>query len=155
MIRSISLWIMCAIFAFVVFLPKQGWAGVTVVQALSFGEFIVKNNNAQYDIVVNVGGGHTYDSSGFIQISAPQVGIFDIDGLPANSVISSVVITQVSPLLGGGRVFQMVDFQESHTNTNSSGVSRITVGATARTSGSGLAYVDQTYSGDLEIQINF
>lgn len=131
------------------------YAGVSVVQPLQFGSFVVKSNDAQYDIVVNTDGSYSFDPDGYIEISPPQEGIFDIDGLPANSVINSIVITQTTALSGAGGSFQMLSFQEIHTNTDGSGVATVTIGATARSSGSGIAYADDTYGGELLVEINF
>jgi hypothetical protein len=131
-------------------------ADVTVVQALHFGSFISKNNDAQYDITIHPGGAYSFSGTGFIEILPPQQGIYDIDGLPASSTISSIIITQLSPLASNsGENFQMLDFEETHGNSNGSGVARVNIGATARTTGSGIAYPDQTYTGELQIQINF
>lgn len=131
-------------------------ADVTVIQALDFGSYIVKRNNAQYDITVNPGGVCYYSSTGFIEISPCQGGIYDIDGLQVSSVIASVVVTQIDPLQGvTGEVFQMVNGQASFGSTNGSGVARIRVGATARTSGNGNPYASQNFLGTLQIQINF
>lgn len=134
--------------------PAQ--AGVTVIQALSFGEFVVKRNDAQYDITVNADGSYTYDSGAYIEIVAPQRGVYDIDGMAANTAIASVSVTQTSALSGGSDIFQMVNFQEIHpATTDSSGVARIRIGATARSSGSGITYTDATYTGDIFIEVNF
>lgn len=136
----------------------QASAGITEVQALRFGEYIVKNNDAVYTITVNIGGVVTFDPAGFFEIAATgQDGIYDLDGMPPNMAIASVVITQITPLAGpSGPNFQMNTFQESHpATTDGSGVARIGVGANADTTGSGVPYVDQTYTGTLQIQINF
>ena len=135
-------------------------AGITTIQALGFGEFIVKNNNAVHSITANISGpAYSFDSAGFILISdaSLQNGIYDLDGMPPNMAIASVVITQITPLSGAsGPNFQMNTFQESHpATTDGSGVARIRVGATAQTSGSTVPYPDQTYTGTLQIQINF
>ena len=138
---------------------NQAFAGITTIQALSFGEWIVKNNDAVHSITVNLSGpAFTFDSAGFIIINpTAQLGIYDLDGMPPNMAISSVVITQITPLSGpSGPNFQMNSFQESNPGTtDGSGVARIRVGGTAQTSGSGVPYVDQTYTGTLQIQINF
>ena len=137
--------------------PQQSvFADVTVIQALDFGEFIVKNNDAQHDITINPGGVYSYSGAGLVEISPPDDGVYDIDGLPPNSVITSINITQLNPLQGGtGEVFQMVNMQSSFSSTDGSGVARIGIGGTARTSGNGNPYADQTYNGILQIQINF
>ncbi|MGN7438731.1 MAG: hypothetical protein ACTHOO_08815 [Alcanivorax sp.] len=138
------------------FLIAPAHAGVTVVQALSFGEFVVKRNDAQYDITVNSNGSYTFDSAGFIEIAPPQQGIFDLDGMTPFTPVLSVTVTQTSPLAGSGENLQMVNLQETHdVAVSASGVVRVSVGGTARTSGSGNPYLDQTYNGQLEIQINF
>lgn len=137
-------------------MPLEAYAGVTVVQALSFGSWISKNNNAQYDITINTNGSYTFDGGGFIEIAPPQEGVFDIDGLPVNTAIASVVVTQTIPLSASGENFQMISLQEAHpASTTAGGVAQITVGGTARTSGSTISYGDNTYNGQLEIQINF
>ena len=131
-------------------------AGVTTIQALDFGSFIVKNNDAQYDITINTNGTYSFSAAGFFEISAPQEGIFDLDGMTPSTAITSVTVTQITPLSGSGENFQMVNFQETHPgSTDGSGVARIVVGGTARTSGSTVNYLDQSYTGSLQIQINF
>ncbi len=131
-------------------------AAVTTIQAFDFGEWVVKNNDAQHEITINTNGSYTYDSAGFIEISPPQEGIFDLDGMTPNTSIVSVVVTQFSPLSGSGIDFEMINFQETHSaSTDGLGVARITVGGTARTSGAGGSYVDQTFNGIVQIQINF
>ena len=135
---------------------NPSYAAVTTIQAMSFGEFVVKNNDAQYDVTINTSGSYTFDAAGFVEIAAPTEGIFDLDGMTPSTAISSVVITQISPLSGAGEDFEMVALQETHPgSTDGSGVARITVGGTARTSGNGTLYVDQTFNGTLQIQINF
>lgn len=144
------------IMVFGIIVESPVYAGITTIQALSFGSFIVKNNNAQYDITVNTNGSYTFDAAGFIEIAPPQEGIFDLDGMTPLNSVTSVTVTQTIPLSGGGEGFQMVNLQESHTTiVNLAGEIRVTVGGTARTSGNGNPYMDQTYNGQLEIQINF
>jgi hypothetical protein len=149
-----TLW--AAIFVILLCLQKAAFADVTVIQELDFGQFIVKNNDAQHDITINPGGVYSFSGAGLVEISPPEDGIYDIDGLPPNSVITSINITQLNPLQGvTGEVFQMVNMQSSFSSTNGSGVARIGIGGTARTSGNGNPYADQTYNGILQIQINF
>ncbi len=145
----ILMFVVCLLF------PTNLRAGVTTIQPLSFGNFVVKRNDAQYDITINTDGSVAYDSAGYIQISPPQQGIYDIDGLPLAMAISSVDVTQFGPLSAAGNLFQMVDFQETHPAATVGGVARIVIGATARSTGNGIAYFDQTYTGTVQIQINF
>ncbi len=153
--RVLSLFVLA--FGCVALFASASKAAVTTIQAISFGSWIVKKNDAQYDIILNPDGTYSYDSAAYIEISPPRGGIYDIDGLPANTAIASVTVTQVSPLAGGsGKSFQMLDFQETHpASTDASGVARINIGATSRSSGDGSSYPDETYSGNINIQVNF
>ncbi len=131
-------------------------AQVTVQQALSFGEFIIKDNDAQYDITVNADGSYTYDSAGFIEITPPQRGVYLFEGLDPSRAITSVDVTQAIALVATGGVFQMVNFQETHpASTSPLGAAQIFIGATARSSGTGVMYPDRTYIGTVDITINY
>jgi len=140
-----------------IFFISSAYAAATTIQAISFGSWIVKKNDAQYDIVLNPDGTYTFDSAAYIEISPPQGGIYDIDSLPISTAIASVTVTQTSPLAGGsGKTFQMLTFQETHPpSTDASGVARINIGATSRSSGDSTAYPDETYSGNINILVNF
>lgn len=151
-----TLLIIIMVFSAALYTPFVAFAGVTVVQPLEFGAYVVKRNDAQYDITVTSGGSYSYSSVGYIMISPPQEGIFDIDGLPISTAVASVDLTQSIPLSGSGDNFQMVNFTKVHNpTTDSSGVLRIAIGATARSSGSGIIYSDQTFNGQIDIQVNF
>lgn len=132
-------------------------AGVTVIQPLRFGEYIVKNNDAVYSISVSTGGTVVYDPAGFVEIAATgQEGIYELDGMTPGTPISSVTITQITPLSGSGPNFQMNGFTSVFPPAvDGTGRAVVRVGATAQTSGSGTPYVDQTFTGQLQIQINF
>ncbi len=145
----------CTICAFFM-MTFSAYAAVTTVQALSFGQFIMKNNDAAYNITVGTNSSVTFSAAGFIQIVSPQEGIYDLDGMAANAAIASVTVTQVTPLSGSGFDMQLINFQETHpASTDGSGVARIEIGATARTNGLGGSYIDQTFNGTIQIQINF
>ncbi len=129
-------------------------AAVAVVQALQFGEFIVRNNDAMHTITINTDGSFNF-SPGFVEIVSPQEGIYDISGLPPSMAIASIVVTQLQPLTGAGNIFNMNAFQTAFTGTDAFGVARVTLGATVETTGTGVPYSNQTYSGQLQLQINF
>ncbi|MEM7651035.1 MAG: DUF4402 domain-containing protein [Pseudomonadota bacterium] len=153
-------WLFFAILFLVVSPNGKAFAGVTTIQELNFGEFIVKNNDAVHSITVNITGtAYTFDAAGFIPIDVSNIqpGIYDLDGMTPGALISSVDVTQVLPLSGGGGPnFQLTAFQDSHpTNVDGSGVVRVRVGATAQTNGAGIRYFDQTYTGTMQIQVNF
>lgn len=138
------------------FLSSSAYAGVTTVQSLAFGEFVMKNNDAAYDITVNPNGSYTFSAAGYIEITAPQEGVYDLDGMTPNTAIASVTVTQTSSLAGSGFDLQMINFQETHpAATDGSGVARIEIGATVRNNALGGSYIDQTFNGSVQIQINF
>ena len=146
---------LCVLCAFVC-AANVAYGAVTTIQAFSFGSFVVKKNDAQYDITINTNSTYSFDSGGYIEISNPTEGIYDITGLPPSTAIVSVVVTQVTPLSFSGKNFQMLSFQETHPgSTDPAGVARIEVGGTARSSGDMTAYPDGTYNGQVQIQINF
>lgn len=137
-------------------LPFEAIAQVSTVQALNFGNWISKNNDSQHDITINTDGSFSFDSAGFIQISAPTEGVYDITTANINTAVTSVVVAQNDALLGAGGTINMVNFQEQHSATSDgAGVVRVIVGATARTTGNGSAYNDTTRNGSIDITINF
>lgn len=144
-----SLFLLCV-------MPFSAFAQVSTVQSLFFGHWISLRNDAQYDITVNTDGSFSADPSAFIMIASPTQGIYDITTPSLNASVVSVDITQFSPLSGGIGSFQMLDFQELHSpSSDGAGVVRVTIGGTARTSGSGTPYSDVTRSGSIDVEINF
>lgn len=129
-------------------------ADVDVIQNLDFGEVFIPSNDSVHSITINTNGSYSF-SADIYELSAPEEGIYEIDGLPANTVVASVVITQIQPLTGSSNFFNMSGFQTLFTNTDALGVSQITLGATAETTGNGMPYTNQNYNGQLQIQINF
>lgn len=139
-----------------IFSSSMVLAQVSTVQALNFGNWISLRNDAQYDITVNTDGTYSFDSAGFVLITPPTEGIYDITTSNLNTTVASVDVTQFNPLFDGDGTFQMVNFQVTHSAaSDGAGVVRVTVGATARSSGSGAAYTDVTRSGSIDIEINF
>ena len=136
--------------------PNASQAQLTTIQPLDFGEFMSRNNDAQYTLTVNAAGSYSFDATGFIEISPPQPGIYDIGGFAPNAAISSLTVAQDTPLGGVGLVFQMISFDEIHPpTTDGAGVARIQIGATLQTSGSGMPYGDALYNGSVDVTINF
>ncbi len=137
------------------FLSNNTLAAVATVQALDFGEWVVKLNDAEYDITINTDSSYSFDSVAFVEITAPQKGIYDFTGLTPNASIT-VTVTQNSPLTAFGPDFEMVSLQKLHASTTDpAGAVTITVGGTARTSGSSGPYSDETFNGELQILIEF
>lgn len=131
----------------------EAHADISVLQKLRFGELIITDNDTCHTITVNPNGSFGH-SDAIIKITDPQPGIYQIDDLIPNSVIH-VNVTQIQPLSGGNNFFTLKDFQVIHTNSDASGLTTVTLGATAETSGNGLPYDSRTYNGTLQIEINF
>lgn len=128
-------------------------ADVSVLQKLRFGELIITDNNNKYDIVVNVDGSFGH-SGEIISIEDPQPGIYEIDDLIPNTVIT-VTGTQIQPLTRSGNQFTLKDFQIINTNSDPTGTASVTLGATAETSGNGVMYAGGTYNGIIELQVSY
>ncbi len=137
-------------------LPQNVFAQVTTVQALDFGEFISKNNDSQHDITVNVGSGYSFDSAGYIEIVAPQKGIYTIGGFTPFDTVTSVVVTENTPVNAGVQLFNLVNMTDTHpVSTDVNGDLTINIGGTLRSTGNGTPYNDQSYTGSIDIQVNF
>ncbi len=145
----------CFTFIFVLMLSVSASAAVTTIQAMSFGHFISRDNSSQYDIVVNTDGSYSYDGAGYVMVTPPQPGVYDIDGLGANGNIDAVLLTQNTPLTSlSARSFQIVNLTETHpATTDGLGVARFRIGGTARSSGNGTNYIDETFNGVVRIDI--
>lgn len=144
-------------FAGLALLAAEARAGITTIQALSFGNYVVANNNSVQTVTVSLSGNVTA-SSGLLEITpTAQQGIYDIDGLTPNAVIASVDVTALTTMRGVNisNEFTLGGFTSNHTNADPAGVARVTIGGTASTTGNGLGYPDQTYSATVEIQINY
>lgn len=138
-------------------LPGSAYAGITTIQALSFGNYVVANNNSVQTVTVSLSGNVTA-SSGLLEITpTAQEGIYDIDGLTPSAIIASVDVTALGPMRGVNisNEFTLGSFTSNHTNVDPTGVARVTIGGTASTTGNGLGYPDQTYSATVEVQINY
>lgn len=126
-------------------------ADFVVVQNIHFGEFIIQDNYKPHILTVNPDGSYTH-ASNFLQISPPKPGIYQVDELAPNSVIS-VIATQTQRLNGGNNFFTMHNFQINHSNVDGAGLAEIRLGASVATSGNGSGYTQDTYSGQIQIQI--
>jgi hypothetical protein len=138
---------------FLTVFPFPCHADLDEIQALDFGRWAITSNSASYHITVQTDGSYS-NSSQLVMLEPPQQGIYQVDGLPPNADILSVDVTMVQPLQGGGEEFTMDNFQVIAPDANGLGVTTITLGARANTSGNGGSYSDGPYSGVLEIEIN-
>jgi hypothetical protein len=130
------------------------YADVNELQPLDFGRWIITANNAQHSIILNTNGSYS-SSPALVMLDPPSEGIYQITELPAFAEIISVDVTMTQSLQGGGSEdFTLQDFQVIAPDADGAGETTITLGATARTSGSGNDYDDSVYNGTLELDIN-
>lgn len=137
--------------------PGSALAQVTTLQTFHFGEFIIRRNDAFYQITVRADGSYTYNTIGLTMLTAPRQGIYDIGGFTPGTAVASVDVSQIAPLTNGRSNLDMILFYDSHdAAVDGSGYVTVNVGATLQTSGDGSAYdLNSTYSGTIQIQVNF
>jgi hypothetical protein len=133
---------------------RPACADINEVQKLSFGKWAVTNNNSIRTITLGTDGNYT-NSPSMVMINPPQVGIYNIDGLPPGTSFPSVNVTMTQQMRGaGGPAFTVDNFTTLIPATNGAGETTLTLGATAKTSGNGQGYPDDTYEGELNIDLN-
>lgn len=128
-------------------------ADVISLTKLRFGKFIVAENNNKQSVTVNLDGSYNFSSS-LIMIDPPQRGEYQIHDLAPNSTLH-LDVSQIQPLSATGNFFILKNFENFHTNSDNNGVANLILGATAESSGNGLPYRDQTYSGTIQILISY
>lgn len=138
---------------FVLWQSSPAHADLNELQPLNFGRWIITENDASYEIVVQTNGNYA-NSPQLIMLSPPQQGIYQITELPSYAEILAVNITLVQSMEGAGSEdFTLDNFQVLCPNADEGGTTTLTLGARARTSGSGGNYEDSTYNGTLNIDI--
>jgi hypothetical protein len=144
------------VFFVCVVLPASVLADPVTIQRLDFGRLLVKKNNSLQSITVNTDGSYSATSE-IIVLDPPEVGIYEIDGLNPSSTISSVTVNVTDPLQCGcsSEQYFMDSFVVVAPPTNSSGVTTITIGARAQTSGNNNAYGSGLYEGELSLSFNY
>jgi hypothetical protein len=146
-----------AFFCAAMFMTYAGtsYADIDEVQQLRFGTWSITNNSSVHSITVNTDGSYSADTPLLVMISPPQEGIYSVDGLPPNTSFPSVDVTMTQPMTGtGGPDFIVDDFTTFMPDSNGAGETTLTLGATAKTSGTNQGYEDDTYEGELNIDIN-
>jgi hypothetical protein len=131
-------------------------AAITEIQPLNFGQWAITNNTGFKVITVNPNGSFSNSPGLFNIVFTPTQGIYRVDSLPPFTTINSVNATMLVPMTGGNQNFTLDTFQVIHDpSTNASGEVNITLGATARTTGTGVPYDDATYTGTIQLEINY
>ena len=130
---------------------------VNQTQHLDFGSFVLKRNNAVYQLKVQKNGAVTSASS-FIVITTPVPAMWELTDYPPNTLLT-VSIPDAILSVGGagtGNVFNLTDFTPTaNLTTDGAGAATLRFGASLYTSGSGTMYADGSYSGDVSVTISY
>lgn len=138
------------------FYASAASAAIIEIQPLNFGQWAITNNTGFKTVVVNTNGSFSSSPGLFNIVIPPTQGIYRVDSLPPFTAINSVTASMLLPMTGGNQNFTLDNFQVIYDpTTNSSGEVNITLGATARTTGTGVPYDDATYSGTIQLDINY
>lgn len=117
---------------------------ITTIQDIDFGQAVITNNNAQYQIVINPNGSYTADPE-FSFVTTPSEGIYLLSGAPARQRIDNIIITVDQQMNGTGEDFIIDSFNvRNNPQTNNAGELTVELGARLRTSGSGINYTAET-----------
>lgn len=150
----------CAVLAFVAALataPALAVQDVSIIQHLSFGGFILKNNNAQYSLTVTANGVTTYPPE--MTMMTPAVnGIYQLSGFNPNADLSLMLnptSVQLSCSCSGPHlIIDNFDIQPAIPHTDPGGNATIKVGARLRNDGTNAPYGPGNFSGTLSIIVN-
>lgn len=136
--------------------PSATRAAIIENQPLNFGVWAITTNTGTKFITVNTNGSFS-SSAGLVNISTPPTqGIYTVDTLPPFTAINSVTASMLLPMTGGNQPFTLDTFQIIYDpTTNASGEISITLGASAKTTGSSVPYDDAVYSGTIQLDINY
>ncbi len=126
---------------------------VQELEPLSFGTFVVTSNAAASTLTVPLNG--AVSSTGNLIVLVPgNRARYRVGGLPGNTIVG--IDINSLPLFGAtvpaSQFCQITAFSHPLTvTTNASGEAIFFVGATLSTSGNGVPYTDNTYTGMIDI----
>jgi len=140
--------------AFLLSIGSAGAQTITEVQNFNFGTWAVTNNQQPRYVTVAVDGSYTNDPQ-MIMIQPPLQGVYNVTGLPPNAVILSVLVTMSAPLTSSGEQFTVDNFTTHIPNADINGETQLVIGGRVRSSGTSNGYDDSTYTGQIDIDINF
>ena len=126
---------------------------MTIIQDLNFGLFAVRNNLAQYTIIVAPDDTTIYAPE-MIEATPAHRGEYLLEEWPINTLLD-IDITDGVLTAGAGPSFSVTDFTYNPPMTGPTGTLTLYVGATLRTSGSGIRYETGIYNGTVDLTVNF
>lgn len=131
-------------------------AAILESQRLNFGRWYIQGNNSVESITVTPMGAVSTSSPNLIMFTAPQPGIYTVNGLGAFTLINSVTVTPNTDMINGGQQFTIDNFTTNHSpNADAAGILVLRVGADAQTSGNGLGYAPGLYNGLFDIEVDY
>lgn len=130
-------------------------AAVNITQPLSFGSFALRNNSAVRQMRITAQDVFTSDAA-FVTLVRPQRAVVNVSGFPARTnLIVNVTFNNLSSGVGDLFTIDTPTLFPNNLRTNNAGVLTFYVGATLRTSGTGSVYPNNTYSGLMNVSVNF
>ncbi len=132
----------------------SAWAqSITPVQELGFGTFALKNNSSRYLLRVSRLGVVTSDSQ-FVILSPPTPAEYSLSGFTPSTLL--VVTIPDSTITVGGDSFDLESFTPTPgLTTDSSGNAVLRFGASLYSSGLGANYTNGSFSGTINITVNY
>lgn len=140
----------------VTFLPRLGHAQTIIENhPLTFGKFVLSNNNAQHEIMLQQNGTFIADPS-YIFFEDPQLATITVeDYAPLQPLFVTVGTTVLLPSMGGGANFSVSDsFTVPEVIiTDANGSATFDVGASLTSNGNGNIHSDSRYQGTYNISV--
>ena len=143
MIKNMQLLIL--LFGIVLSFSTYSYAqNIMTVQDINFGQAVVLDNSAVYEINVGADGSNSSDPE-FSFVTLPSRGEYYVSGLPSNALILNININVDQQLQGLGEDFIIDNFDiDAPTNASPAGDLTVFLGARLRTTGSNIAYNPST-----------
>lgn len=131
-------------------------AAILESQRLNFGRWYVQGNSSVETITVSPLGAVSTSTPNLIMFTAPQAGVYTVNGLGAFTLINSVTVTPNQPMVQGGQQFTITNFTTDHSpNADAAGILVLRIGADAQTSGDGNGYPAGPYTGQFDIEVDY
>jgi hypothetical protein len=129
---------------------------LTQDRELTFGHVVMSDNSAPRDIELHSNGSFTADPAYFFYDDEPQLGRYIITGQATNALMDitiDVAATVIST--GGGATFTLVNpfTVPASVVTDGGGNATFEIGATLRSDGSGITFLDSNYAGNFSVTV--
>ncbi len=137
--------------------PLTAHANLIELQPFFFGDIIIVNNDSVHEYTVDISGNAVTSEHIFLmnEDQKPQPARFKLDSLPEFSEIS-VRVAETRLEAGNSDNYFTLDNIETVVTYAPEGSSiDITIGATLKTSGNGMSYAGDVYSGFLPISVDY